>query len=65
MTVTIPTEPTPANVSLLVNEGCVFLEPTPMTFDDARTFCNGEGGDMYVAGNFKNLQEYLGTFSYS
>ncbi|KAK3888748.1 hypothetical protein Pcinc_007223 [Petrolisthes cinctipes] len=58
------TEPSPANVSLLVNEGCVFIEPTPMTFDDARNFCKGEGGDMYVAGNFKSLQEYLGTLSY-
>ncbi|KAK3890361.1 hypothetical protein Pcinc_005738 [Petrolisthes cinctipes] len=59
------TEPSPANVSLLVNEGCVFIEPTPMKFDVARNFCKGEGGDMYVAGNFKSLQEYLGTLSYS
>ncbi|KAK3867126.1 hypothetical protein Pcinc_027384 [Petrolisthes cinctipes] len=58
-------ERSPANVSLLVNEGCVFIEPTPMTFDNARNFCKGEGGDMYVAGNFKSLQEYLGTLSYS
>ncbi|KAK3890359.1 hypothetical protein Pcinc_005736 [Petrolisthes cinctipes] len=59
------TEPSPANVSLLVNEGCVFIEPKPIAFDDARNFCKGEGGDMYVAGNFKSLQEYLGTLSYS
>ncbi|KAK3868356.1 hypothetical protein Pcinc_026241 [Petrolisthes cinctipes] len=49
----------------LVAQGCVFLNPTLRTFDEARSFCQSEGGDMYVAGDFTGLQQYLGANTYS
>lgn len=60
---TVPTE-SESNVSALADEGCVFIESSPMTFDDARTFCKDAGGDMYAGGNFASLQEYFSTAGY-
>lgn len=58
------TAPSPTSLSSLADVGCVFQGPSHMTFDDARTFCQDAGGDMYVAGDFEGLQEYLATLNH-
>ncbi|KAK3868360.1 hypothetical protein Pcinc_026245 [Petrolisthes cinctipes] len=54
-----------SNVILLAEEECVFIEETEMTFDEARTICRTEGGDMYSGGDYESLQKHLGTKSYT
>ncbi|KAK3890354.1 hypothetical protein Pcinc_005732 [Petrolisthes cinctipes] len=49
----------------LVAQGCVFLNPTSRAFEEARSFCQSEGGDMYVTGDFTGLQQYLGANTFS
>lgn len=60
---TVPTD-SEANVTTLADVGCAFMGNSLMTFDDARTFCQTGGGDIYAEGNFESLQEYLSTTSH-
>ncbi|KAK3889766.1 hypothetical protein Pcinc_006331 [Petrolisthes cinctipes] len=47
----------------LVEEGCIHYESSTKKWNDARTTCWNMGGDLFVAGDFMGMYNYLDTFT--
>ncbi|CAL4161523.1 unnamed protein product, partial [Meganyctiphanes norvegica] len=39
--------------------GCAHIFPTKMNYSDARTLCQGEGGDLAAPNNVTDLKDYI------